>query len=212
MFGAGTVQWDWGLDSHHDGLAANGSVPPPDPAIRQATVNLLADMRAQASTLLPGLAQASESGDHAPPASTLTVPPHNLLTKKGGYVTISGTAADSGGGRVAGVEVSIDGGGTWFEVTGRENWSYTWAPASYGTINVQVRATDDSCNTETPRPAIPLAIVPRCAAPPTHRQTPATDSPAVAAYDLPPGAGPNHSPFGGRKDDVLFPDAADLLG
>src|SRR6185503_15275131 len=39
VFGAGTVQWAWGLDSNHD--RGNGA---PAQAMQQATMNLLADM------------------------------------------------------------------------------------------------------------------------------------------------------------------------
>ena len=42
--------------------------------------------------------------------------------------TITGTATDTGGGRVGGVEVSVDGGTTWHPATGRANWTYTWTP------------------------------------------------------------------------------------
>ena len=35
-------------------------------------------------------------------------------------VTITGTAVDSGGGQVGGVEVSVDGGATWHRAAGRE--------------------------------------------------------------------------------------------
>ncbi len=46
VFGAGTVQWAWGLDSvHDDGSAAA------DPRLQQAMVNLLADMGSQPATL-----------------------------------------------------------------------------------------------------------------------------------------------------------------
>src|SRR5207237_9424191 len=39
VFGAGTIHWSWGLDGNHiDGTGT------PDPSIRQATVNLFADM------------------------------------------------------------------------------------------------------------------------------------------------------------------------
>ncbi|MFD1045268.1 N,N-dimethylformamidase beta subunit family domain-containing protein, partial [Kibdelosporangium lantanae] len=41
VFGAGTVQWSWGLENDH--LDANGT-PTADKAMQQATVNLLADM------------------------------------------------------------------------------------------------------------------------------------------------------------------------
>ena len=39
VFGAGTVYWAWGLDANHD-LEAT----PVDPRVKQAMVNLLADM------------------------------------------------------------------------------------------------------------------------------------------------------------------------
>ena len=38
----------------------------------------------------------------------------------------AGTASDAGGGVVAGVEVSTDGGTTWHPATGTTNWTYTW--------------------------------------------------------------------------------------
>jgi hypothetical protein len=46
VFGAGTVQWSWGLDGIHDN---GGSIP--DSRMQQATVNLLADMGVQPGTL-----------------------------------------------------------------------------------------------------------------------------------------------------------------
>ena len=42
VFGAGTVQWAWGLDGTHD---RGGSTP--DVKVQQATVNLFADMGVQ---------------------------------------------------------------------------------------------------------------------------------------------------------------------
>ena len=53
VFGAGTVQWVWGLDENHNDTASTA-----DPSIQQATVNLLADMYAQPATLQPGLVSA----------------------------------------------------------------------------------------------------------------------------------------------------------
>ena len=46
VFGAGTVQWSWGLDSNHDRGTGAASTP-----MKQATVNLFADMGAQPATL-----------------------------------------------------------------------------------------------------------------------------------------------------------------
>ena len=40
-------------------------------------------------------------------------------------MTVTGTATDSGGGIVAAVEVSLDGGHTWHRATGTDTWTYT---------------------------------------------------------------------------------------
>jgi hypothetical protein len=61
VFGAGTVQWSWGLDS------TNPSGRPPDPNMQQATLNLFADMAVQPATPLSGLIRASGSTDTTPP-------------------------------------------------------------------------------------------------------------------------------------------------
>src|SRR5207248_183190 len=58
VFGAGTVQWSWGLDSRH-----NSTPTTPDPAMQQATVNLFADMGAQPGSLQSGLVTATASTD-----------------------------------------------------------------------------------------------------------------------------------------------------
>ena len=42
VFGAGTINWGWGLDQYHDGDNTN----PADPRMQQATLNMLADMGA----------------------------------------------------------------------------------------------------------------------------------------------------------------------
>ena len=54
MFGAGTVQWAWGLDANHDRGSAAADV-----RMQQATVNLFADMGAQPATLQSGLVAAT---------------------------------------------------------------------------------------------------------------------------------------------------------
>ena len=62
VFGAGTIQWSWGLDAYHD-----ISGPPPDVRMQQATVNLFADMGVQPATLQPGLVRATQSVDALAP-------------------------------------------------------------------------------------------------------------------------------------------------
>jgi hypothetical protein len=144
VFGAGTVQWPWGLDDQHD-----RGTDPADPRMQQATVNLLADMGDQPGSLQTGLAGVTQSTDHAPPVATITAPAAGAALQAGKPVTIAGTAADAGGGVVGGIEVSVDGA-TWHPASGRASWSYTWTPTSAGTATVRARASDDSANLGAP--------------------------------------------------------------
>ena len=64
VFGAGTVQWAYGLD----GIT---TLTQPDKNMRQATVNLFADMGAQPATLLTGLVAATKSTDTTAPCPSL---------------------------------------------------------------------------------------------------------------------------------------------
>ena len=138
VFNAGTVQWSWGLDnSNPDGTAA-------DRNMQQATVNLFADLGSQPSTLLSGLVGAAATTDTTAPAATVAAPPASVAD--GAQVTLTGTASDGGGGVVAGVEVSTDGGSTWHPATGTTSWSYTWKAHGSPSSTIRARATDDSGN------------------------------------------------------------------
>ncbi|MEU4695236.1 N,N-dimethylformamidase beta subunit family domain-containing protein [Actinoplanes sp. NPDC023714] len=141
VFGAGTVQWSWGLDSDHDRGSGAASTP-----MRQATVNLLADMGVQPGTLQPGLTAATKSTDTTGATAAITAPAAGSTVQAGSPTVISGTAADTGGGVVGGVEVSTDDGATWHPATGRANWTYTWRPGNTGAVVIRVRAADDSGN------------------------------------------------------------------
>ncbi|MEI2279185.1 DUF4082 domain-containing protein [Paenarthrobacter ilicis] len=143
VFSAGSVQWTWGLDQEHDGAGA-----PADVRMRQAQVNLLADMGAQPATRAAGLAAAVASTDTAKPTTTITSPANGATVAHGSSVTVSGTAADVGG-VVAGVEVSTDAGATWHPAQGKQNWTYTYIQKGLSTATVQARAIDDSVNTGT---------------------------------------------------------------
>ena len=144
VFGAGTVQWGWGLDDNHDDGEDTADV-----AVQQATVNLLADMGVQPSTLQSGLVAATISTDVTPPTSTIAAPAAGATLPVGQAATISGTASDSGG-VVGGVEVSTDNGQTWHPAAGRTSWTYSWTPATTGSFTIRTRATDDSGRRETP--------------------------------------------------------------
>jgi len=152
VFGAGTVQWSWGLDS--DNLSRQA----PDVNMRQATANLFADMGAQPATRLPGVVAASESTDTAAPTSTVTSAPATL--SDGAALTVSGTATDSGG-VVAGVEVSTDDGASWHRAEGTTNWTYG-ATAHGNPTLIRTRATDDSANQETPKSGAQVLVTCPC--------------------------------------------------
>jgi hypothetical protein len=158
VFGAGTVQWAWGLDNAGD--ARNT-----DPAMQQATVNLFADMgNVQPATLMSGLVPATQSTDTTPPTSTITSPSSGATFSDGSAVSISGTATDAGGGVVAGVEVSTDAGKTWHPATTMSapgtsvTWSYSWIAHGNPTTTIESRAADDSGNLEKPGPGVTVNV------------------------------------------------------
>lgn len=153
VFGAATVQWAWGLDGSHD---RGGSTP--DANMRQATLNLFADMGAQPGSIQAGLVATAASTDALPPASTISNPTGGVTVQSGSRITITGTAADAGGGVVAGVEVSVDGGSTWRPATGTTAWTFEWLPGAPGMATIRSRATDDSGRTEVPAAGITVTI------------------------------------------------------
>ncbi|MBD2335808.1 DUF4082 domain-containing protein [Calothrix sp. FACHB-156] len=156
VFGSGTIQWPWGLDGNHDRV-----ITTPDVRMQQATVNLFADMGVQPANLQSGLQLAVASTDGTAPTSTITSPTTSTALQKSSVFTITGTASDTGGGVVGGVEVSVDGGTTWHPANGRANWSYTWRPAAEGIVNIKSRAADDSGNLETPGTGVNVTVAPR---------------------------------------------------
>ncbi len=156
VFGAGTVQWSWGLDEEHD----RGAYPrSPDSRMQQATVNLLADMGTQPETLQAGLVPATASTDTTPPVTTIETPANGSEVESGQEMTISGSATDVGG-QVAGVEVSLDGGETWQTAEGRGSWTYKWTPGKTGVVTIMARSTDDSANLEEPGDESTIEVVP----------------------------------------------------
>lgn len=146
VFGAGSIQWAWGLDNNH---TTDGPTNTVDLAVQQATVNLLADMGAQPSTRQSGLVAATPTTDTTRPVSVISAPAGGVTVPVASPVTISGTASDVGG-VVAGVEVSVDGGTSWHPASGTTSWSYVFKPSVNGTLTIKTRATDDSARTEVP--------------------------------------------------------------
>ncbi len=132
--------------------------------MQQATVNVLAMMGAQPASLMSGLVAGTQPHDSSPPVSTITSPASGASLSNGQTVTITGTATDSGGGVVAGVEVSTDGGSTWHPVTTMSSastsvtWSYTWSAAGDGPVTILSRATDDDGNIQEPGSGVSVTV------------------------------------------------------
>jgi hypothetical protein len=161
VFGAGTVQWSWGLDANHDNTSGFATQPA-DARMQQATVNLFADMGVQPSTLQAGLVAATASTDTIAPTATVTSPAAGATLPTGSPVTIQGTASDSGGGVVGGVEVSTNNGVTWHPATGRSSWTYQWTPTTPGSATIMARATDDSANLGGSSPGVTVTVTSSC--------------------------------------------------
>ena len=188
VFGAGYTRWAWGLDATHD-----TSGGPADPNMQQATVNLLADMGVQPATLQSGLVAASASTDTTPPHSSITSPSAGATLPPGVPVTISGSASDSGGGVVGGVEVSVDGGTTWHPASGTTAWSFSWTPAANGQVTLRSRAADDSANIETPSAGITVTVGTAATATPTSTPT-STPTPTPGGPTATPTSTPTATP------------------
>jgi hypothetical protein len=171
VFSAGTVQWSWGLDAHHD---TETGVPPerangnsirigvdakgPVRAIQQATVNLFADMAVQPTTLQANLVASEPSRDREPPVSDI-LSPGDGPSVRGEPLIVRGTASDVGGGVVGGVEVSADGGTSWHPAVGRETWTYSIdVPSETRSLHIRSRAVDDSGNLESPAQGVTVAV------------------------------------------------------
>lgn len=146
VWGAGTVQWSWGLDGDHLYPYGAPTTTPTSQAMQQATVNLLADMSVQPQNLRSPLTLATKSTDVIGPNVAVTSPAANSTVPAGTQHTISGTAVDVGGGRIGAVEVSVDGGTTWRRATGTDTWNYAWTPTNLGPASIKVRASDDNAN------------------------------------------------------------------
>ncbi|HKR13834.1 MAG TPA: LamG-like jellyroll fold domain-containing protein [Pyrinomonadaceae bacterium] len=161
VFGASTVQWSWGLDNNHTYAGDFGNTV--DNKMKQATVNLFADMGVQPASLQSPQTAASPSTDVTAPTSAIASPSPSANLEALSTVTISGTASDSGG-LVAGVEVSVDNGVTWHPATGLTSWSYSWKPATVGAATIKSRAVDDSGRIETPSAGVTVNVAaPSCA-------------------------------------------------
>ena len=183
VFGAGTVQWSWGLDNNHERLP-DATSDYTNVSLQQATVNLFGDMGAQPALLQPGLTPGLPSTDLVAPVSVITAPAAGTSLVTGSNLTISGTATDSSG-RVAVVEVSIDSGATWHRANGRESWSIVLPVTGIGAMTIKSRGIDDSGNIEVPSSGVTVTRTCPCSLwNPTTATPPVADAGDASALEL----------------------------
>jgi hypothetical protein len=108
---------------------------------------------------------ARPTPDTLPPTSTITSLTAGATVSTGTAVSVTGTASDAGGGSVARVEVSVDGGATYSAATGTTSWSFNWTPTTRGQATIRSRAVDTSGNVQNPPVEITVAV--KDATPPT---------------------------------------------
>ena len=138
VFGAGTVQWAFGLDSPNPGGGMANLT------MQQATLNLFADMGAFPVTPIVGPVDADGHDRHDRPDGDGQHAGHDGRRRHHDDDHRHGLRQL--GGQVAGVEVTTDGGATWHPATsGTTSWTYTWV-AHGAAAKIQARATDDSGN------------------------------------------------------------------
>ena len=156
VFGAGTTFWTWALSNEHDSSPYGAEIENID--IQQFTINMFADMGIQpgvadAFLISQGLKRASASTDTTAAVASINDLPDTVEALS--PVTITGTATDNDGnplttdGKVAAVEVSVDGGTTWKVANTADSWatwSFYWYPTTQGTYTIKARAIDDSLN------------------------------------------------------------------
>src|SRR5262245_15414493 len=96
--------------------------------------------------------------DTTPPTSIITSPATGGIVPRGTTLSVTGTASDAGGGSVANVEVSVNGGATWKVATGTTLWNYNWTPTTPGPATIKSRAVDDSGNQQNPPVEITVTV------------------------------------------------------
>jgi hypothetical protein len=106
---------------------------------------------------MSGMVAATKSTDTTAPSISVTTPPPTSA-KNGTKYTVSGTAVDSGGGVVAGVEYSTDAGAHWHPAQGTTSWSFSYIQHGIAGAALWVRGIDARGNSPATATVIPLAV------------------------------------------------------
>lgn len=125
--------------------------------------NELSDSASTTAFTLTGVSSRRPDSDTSPPSSKIINPTDGLSISAGENYVIEGFGTDSGGSTVQSVEVSLDGGKTWFFVQSYAagssfSWEYVWKNPTAGEYVIQVRATDSKGNKESPLAGIKVTV------------------------------------------------------
>jgi hypothetical protein len=156
VLNAGTIDWTHGLDRNHMVQPYTNNAGNLDMTMMQAMANFMADVGAQGATPID-YCPATASSDATPPSSQILSPAPGAVVRLGSSVEITGSANDTGG-RVAAVELSLDGGATWQRTEGRDSWHYRWRPLAVDDYTLLSRAVDDSGNLQPAPNARAVAV------------------------------------------------------
>jgi hypothetical protein len=102
--------------------------------------------------------------DTTPPTSFITNPAEGATILAGKDYLIFGQSSDTGGSSVQKVEISFDGGQTWFLTNPKESitsgftFEYLWTKQVAGNYNIKTKSTDWVGNIETPGAGINLTV------------------------------------------------------
>ncbi len=149
VFGAGTVQWSWGLDDEHERRPCAGQ--PHDAAGHGQPVRRHGRAGDDAAARPE---RADPSTDTTPPSAASALRSTGLPSSRAGR-SPSAAPRGRGGGRVGGVEVSVDGGATWHPATGaRAGATGGRRPSAAKSPSAAARSTTAGIWREGPREAV----------------------------------------------------------
>ena len=100
----------------------------------------LAAVVAAVTLVLSGTAPASADA----PRAAIQTPTTGAAVEVGVPVLFSGNAWNGEAGGIISVELSVDGGETWFEVGTKESWHYAYTPTEPGVLTVVARSSTNS--------------------------------------------------------------------
>jgi hypothetical protein len=107
--------------------------------------------------------------ERSEPTSTITFPKAGATVTFGNEIEILGTVSDAAGGKVAGVDVSVNGGAGYHFIPASTVWSDKWTPDTLGPVTIKSAALGRlnmyCCTRQDPPTEITVTVIPDTVAP-----------------------------------------------